>query len=159
MRYCTPRCTWVPASLLLLESHYFSPMDQMKTRQSRSIRIACVALAFAAGFCQQASADITYSKYKEFVEKATPSNPSVLRTLDMYISGLGEGIMWQDTQTKLLYGVTTICAPGQVGIGLDDYKAMIEVGAKHSSPRVVEETPIGLLISVGLMTTYPCKQK
>lgn len=130
----------------------------MKLRLFRSIRIAGIALALSGGFSHHASAEILYGKYKDVLQKAA-GNTLILNTLDMYISGLGEGIFWQHSQAAQLNGPQTFCPPPKMLFTLAIYKLMIEMGAKEIAPKPPEEVPIGLLLAVGLKSTYPCERK
>lgn len=97
--------------------------------------------------CKPLSADMTLQTFNE------TKNKEITKA---YVTGLGIGIGWANGVMEDQYGKRLYCQPGNLVLGVENYKSMIEQAAKEA--KATPDDPIEILLIRGLVETFPCKQ-
>jgi hypothetical protein len=75
---------------------------------------------------------------------------------------LGNGIEWAQARYQTAKGATPLfCPPDKIGLGVENYIDVINVGIAANkatmSNAAMDDTPIGIWLLQGFITTFPCK--
>ena len=101
-------------------------------------------------WCNFASASISlsYGKYK-----VDPNNESFIE----HVLSVESGMSWMQTWSK----TETYCKPAKMNINIDNIRNAIDLGVKelqslNYSGQKLEETPIEVVMILGLEILFPC---
>jgi hypothetical protein len=98
------------------------------------------------------SLDYDYTVYKK--------NPSLFND---YLYGLESGMGWYDSTNRVTNAKQFYCQPSNLALGLDTIKNIIDGQVKEFSNNgwtneEIDESPIGMILLVGLSSTFPCNE-
>lgn len=127
----------------------------MNTRKLLALLLSCLAITLLSGFAQDAHADFLYRDYKALLQRFGDKTGPI----DMHVVGLGEGILSLHYHTISRGGAPTFCVPPKLGLGLANFRDMIETGAQQLGPGQADQFPLGILLLGGLQATFPCEKQ
>lgn len=81
--------------------------------------------------------------------------------IKMHIFGLVDGYMWSNEVQKAKGNIPLFCLPNNLTLNIENYISIlddeIEKQKKELDKKSIEELRIGLLLLIGIATTFPCK--
>jgi len=120
------------------------------------MRTAIATLFLFAVSAAQAKAELTVKEYKE---RMASSDAAVIATTRAFINGLGVGIGWANTDSK----VKLFCQPGKLALEVQNFidiiNSEIETASTFMPQESLDKSFIGLVLLRGLEDTFPCASK
>jgi hypothetical protein len=110
-------------------------------------------------FALTANAEMTIKDYQQMMAS---SNKDQIDMAKLYIAGLGQGMTWANAEARIRK-MPFFCAPENLGLNSDNYKAIIEksielavAGGAAANKEKFDNTAIGMVLMQGLLITFPC---
>jgi hypothetical protein len=118
--------------------------------------LSLLALGAIQGFAEDMNV-------KEYTTRMSSSNRAVTAEAQLYVRGLGEGISWANTENVVLKMPALYCQPENLILTQENYidvlNRQIEAKRMTTKAATLDETPIGLLLTLGLREAFPCTGK
>ncbi|MBZ5611786.1 MAG: hypothetical protein LAP38_26295 [Acidobacteriia bacterium] len=99
-----------------------------------------------------------------------PDYAKVKSILDMYIKGVGDGLVWANAELLGGHRQQLYCSPKDLGLNADNYHQLLESFLPTLTQMVhwpygtlkwksVEDMPVGAVLLTALIHTFPCPQE
>ena len=121
----------------------------MAANNSRFICITMIlVLIIIISFVSPACSEVTFKDYE------TVKNTKEFR---LYLGGIGEGIAWSNMVLDLRQSKKIFCQPSKSSINVENLLDILKKEIDENGKTFKGDTPLGLILIRGLVSTYPCK--
>jgi len=99
--------------------------------------------------------DLAAMPFKDYVQFNSVDRES----LNIYINGVGTGFSWANAMLNEPGSPKLYCQPPNLSLGTNNYVAILEsqIIELKKAGILKEDTPIELILLLGLKKTFPCK--
>ena len=93
---------------------------------------------------------ISLGKYKEIKRN---NDQELLEYTSIKVDGIGVGLSWANS---IIEGNPLYCAPNSLSLNRNNYMQILDDEIERGDALYDEDTPIGLVLYMGLANTFPC---
>jgi len=122
------------------------------------MRILLVLLGLLS-FGAVANAEITVKEYRTAMSSGKESQVQLTR---LYVAGVGEGILVANSMAERI-NTPLFCQPEKLALAIDNFISIIDRIIKDVTPKAppaeLDDTPIPIMLMLGMQETFPCPAK
>jgi hypothetical protein len=74
-----------------------------------------------------------------------------------YVYGVGNGMVWANTELIARHGQPLFCAPGTLVLNEENYLALLDSEIQSEKPKVKDDSPVEPVLLAALEKTFVCK--
>jgi hypothetical protein len=119
------------------------------------IRFLTLCFLLLSGF--QLSAELLVKQYREQIKS---TDAAVLTFVKLYVQGLGDGIIWANSEVETQMSKHLFCQPTKLALTQSNYLNILDRQIEYSktlfTEAELEKAPIGFFLLKGLVDTFPC---
>ncbi|OPY05706.1 MAG: hypothetical protein A4E61_00199 [Syntrophorhabdus sp. PtaB.Bin184] len=120
------------------------------------VRWLVIGVIIVFSFVSIAQAELTVKDYKDL--KAQDS-----RTVTIYISGIGTGIGWYNSELQVRGKSLLYCPPPKLNLNAHNLVRILDDEIERAENKMgfqkTQDALVGMLLLDGLIRTFPCNEK